>query len=94
MARFDDLLTRVGDPDLRAQLAAAHAELRDQSRFGIVFEEHLPETTTLYGLAIRAGALVQKRADRDGQTYIVREVQDGMAEIVARVEQAPYHVSL
>ena len=48
MAAIDDLLLRVEDPDLRARLQQEFMKLSKQKKFGLVFEEHLPECTPLY----------------------------------------------
>jgi adenine-specific DNA-methyltransferase len=63
MARLDDLIARVGDAALRRELEVALAELKRRQRFGLVFEEHVPETTALYGLPVQVGSLVQRRDD-------------------------------
>ena len=34
-----------------------------RQRFGLVFEQHIPEMTALHGLPIQAGYLVQRRDD-------------------------------
>ncbi|PLS81719.1 MAG: hypothetical protein CYG60_25610 [Actinobacteria bacterium] len=61
MARLDDLVAQVADQSLRQKMEAALAEMKRRQRFGLVFEEHVPETTALYGLPIRVGSLVQRR---------------------------------
>jgi len=63
MARLDDLVARVTDPALRREMESALREMKRRQRFGLVFEEHIPETTALYGLPIQTGSLVQKRYD-------------------------------
>jgi hypothetical protein len=42
-------------------MEVALSEMKGRQRFGLVFEEHIPETMALYGLPIQAGSLVQKR---------------------------------
>jgi adenine-specific DNA-methyltransferase len=64
MAKLDDLIAQVHDERLRAELIAAADELRRKKRFGLVFEEHIPETTVLYGFPVRRGATVYERSDR------------------------------
>jgi adenine-specific DNA-methyltransferase len=63
MARLDDLVARVDDLSLRREMEAALAEMKRRQRFGLVFEEHIPETTALFGLSAQPGALVQRRDD-------------------------------
>lgn len=44
MAKVEQLLKAVADLKLRAQLEAEVASLKDRTRFGLVYERHLPET--------------------------------------------------
>ena len=61
MAHIDNLVSQVRQDDLRTELEAALAVLKSRQRFGLAFEEHLPETTALYGLALSVGFRVQRR---------------------------------
>lgn len=64
MARIDNLLTEVSDEKLRRQLLGAVADLRRRKRFGLVYEEHIPETVLLAAEAgIRVGAQVMLRKE-------------------------------
>lgn len=60
---------------LRQKLGIALADMKRRQRFGLVFEEHIPEATTLLGFPVHAGATVQRRRDPDGkQLYSVKAV--------------------
>lgn len=75
MARVDDLIAQVTDRSLRQRLETALADMRRRQRFGLVFEEHIPETAALLGLPVQPGASVQKRSDPEGKTvYTVASV--------------------
>jgi adenine-specific DNA-methyltransferase len=75
MARLDDLIAQVTDSTLRHDLEAALADMKRRQRFGIVFEEHLPELTALYGLPAQPGALALRRDDLAARTlYRVLEI--------------------
>lgn len=51
------------------------ADMKRRQRFGLVFEEHIPETTTLLGFPINIGATVQRRNDsEDKELYVVKAV--------------------
>lgn len=67
MARLEDLVARIPDRALAREIEAALTDLKRRRRFGIVFEEHIPETSALCGLPITVGALVQRRDDPAGQ---------------------------
>jgi len=83
MADLEDLIARVPDHRLQAELARALTTLKRRQRFGLVFEEHLPETAALLGLPIQVGSLVQRRDDLGARTlYRVTELDgDGRASL-------------
>ena len=60
MAAIEDLIKNIADPRLREQIAAEVAKLKAGKKFGLVFEEHLPELVRLPSLPARAGARVLK----------------------------------
>lgn len=80
--KLDVLLAKVVDPRLRAELTAEVAALRSTKRFGLVFEEHLPETVRLPQAQVRRGATVQHRDAPDGPLLSVTRVKDGVARLV------------
>ena len=45
MAALNELIQKIENPELRAQIQAAADKLVKQKKFGLVFEEHLPEWT-------------------------------------------------
>ena len=56
MAAIDDIVNRrIEDADLKRDLLKAIEELRQQKKFGLVFEDHLPEYTFLYDVPVREG---------------------------------------
>lgn len=46
MARLDDLAAQIRDRELRRKFEDALSDMKRRQRFGLVFEEHVPETTT------------------------------------------------
>jgi adenine-specific DNA-methyltransferase len=74
MALIDDLVAQVCDEALRRRIEDALADLKRRQRFGLVFEEHIPEITTLLGLPVKVGAIVQRRDDSAGILYRVVSV--------------------
>ncbi len=80
MAKIDDLMKQVADARLRRELETAVAELKKRTRFGLVYENHLPEMTALPGLPITEGAFVVHRAQVSGRhAFRVCEIAGGMA---------------
>jgi adenine-specific DNA-methyltransferase len=86
MAYIDKLLDQVDDPELRTRLTGAVDALRKGRKFGLVFEEHIPETTMLPSVGVRVGAKVARRndpKDPDGQEhYLVTEVKGDKMTVV------------
>lgn len=83
MARIDEMLGHVADEKLRRELADAVAELRRRKKFGLVYEEHIPETVLLGAeTGIRVGAQVMRRRHPEDRTrYLVDEVAGDSATI-------------
>jgi adenine-specific DNA-methyltransferase len=75
MARIDDLVTQIPDKSLRLKLEAALTDMKRRQRFGLVYEEHVPETSTLLHFPVTVGATVQHRTDSDGgRLYQVKAI--------------------
>lgn len=76
MARIDDLVTQVTDKTLRQKIETALIELKRRQRFGLVFEDHLPEMAALTRFPLTQGSVVQKRSDSGtGQTFQVKALK-------------------
>ena len=67
MAHVDNLIERISDPHLRAQIAEEVAKLVERKDFGLVFQRHLPEDLEVPGTKPRRGDIVRLRADADNQ---------------------------
>ncbi len=61
MAAIDDLISQIEDPALQTRLREEVARLTKEKKFGLVFEDHLPELTPVYNAKIRVGSLVARR---------------------------------
>lgn len=61
MAAIDDLIAQIEDEALRDRLRDEVKRLTKEKKFGLVFEEHLPELTPVYSATIRQGSLVARR---------------------------------
>lgn len=82
MATIDNLLSEVIDATLRDKLIAAVTDLRRNKKFGLVFEEHIPETVLLPAAGVRQGDVVMLRREPQNKTrFIVQELQNKAAEI-------------
>jgi len=75
MAVINNLINRVTDPKLRQQLLDEVERMNKQKKFGLVFEEHLPEATPLYDVPIIKGCLVAKRENFFSSYYLVEKIE-------------------
>lgn len=48
MAAINDLIAQIENPVLRARIQTELERMNKQKKFGLVFEEHLPESVKLY----------------------------------------------
>lgn len=74
MSVISDLIEKVNDPDLRARLSEEVARMQKQKKFGLVFEEHLPEATPLYDAAISVGSLVSLKDKEFKEFFRVKQI--------------------
>lgn len=82
MAAINDLIRQIEDKNLRDRLQQEVARLSKQKKFGLVFEDHIPECTPLYGVAVRKGSLVAVKGEDIRDVYFVSAISDGTAAIV------------
>lgn len=82
MAAINDLIRQIEDKNLRDRLQQEVAHLSKQKKFGLVFEDHIPECTPLYGVAVRKGLLVAVKGEDIRDVYFVSAISDGTAAIV------------
>ena len=80
-SELDILLDKVDDPALRADLKRQVELLRAKRRFGLVFEEHLPERVQLPEHTVRRGTRVILRDDGDDEPREVVKVAKGKATV-------------
>ena len=67
MAELHELIEKIENPELRAQIAEAAKRALKHKQFGLVFEEHLPECTPLYDIPVRKGLKVSVRNGKASQ---------------------------
>jgi adenine-specific DNA-methyltransferase len=87
MAAIHELLSRVEDEELRTKLEEEFNKLSKQKKFGLVFEEHLPECTPLFDMPIKRGSVVAKKAGAVSEMLDVLAVKDGIAACVHQVSK-------
>ncbi len=79
MAALNELIDKIKNPELRAQIQEAANKLAKQKKFGLVFEEHLPECTPLYDIPVKKGATVSVKSGSVNNTYKVLKIENGKA---------------
>lgn len=85
MAAFDDLLNRIHDPALRADLERELELIRSDRELGLVFERHLPERVRLYHQRIQKGSSVEIENQSDSPVWTVKSIKDKYA-IIQRID--------
>lgn len=76
MALLQDLIQQIDDPVLRDRILKETNKLTKNKKFGLVFEDHLPECTPLYDVPIRIGSKVALKNGKVNDFYVVQKIQD------------------
>ena len=88
MAILNELVTQIENPDLRARIAAEVEKLAKQKKFGLVFEEHLPECTPLWDIPVKKGCKVALKTGQVSDFYTVLKIEDGKASCLNKDKSA------
>ncbi|HBZ02217.1 MAG TPA: site-specific DNA-methyltransferase [Lachnospiraceae bacterium] len=75
MAVLQDLIGQIEDVALRERILSEANKLLKQKKFGLVFEEHLPECTPLYDIPIRVGQTVAAKTGYVSDIYEVLKIE-------------------
>lgn len=94
MAAINDLIAQIEDIALRERIAKEVDRLSKQKKFGLVFEEHLPECTPLYDIPVKVGALVAKKAGEVNDVYKVLGIEDNTAQCLHRESNETTEIAL
>ena len=89
MASIHQLIEKIENPELKAQIQAEVDKLSKQKKFGLVFEEHLPECTPLYDIPVKAGSLVALKAGKVSDVYKVLKIDGENALCVKKDGSEP-----
>lgn len=75
MAAIHDLLAQIQDEGLRSRIEQEVNKLSKTKKFGLVFEEHLPECTPLYDMPVKKGVNVMLRNSKEDKSiYTVLKI--------------------
>lgn len=88
MAAINDLISQIQDETLRNRIQEEVSKMAKQKKFGLVFEEHMPESTPLYDMPIKRGCNVMRRDSKDDKSiYVVLRVEDDTAVCVKQEQK-------
>lgn len=79
MAAIDDLISQIEDKALRERLRIETNRITKEKKFGLVFEDHLPELTPIYSAKVRKHSKVAQRNGALMELWHVLSVSDGKA---------------
>ena len=75
MAKIEDLIAQIPNERLRNAIGAEVKALKKTKKFGLVFEEHLPEMVRLPHSPIREGEVVALKNEMGNRLWRVKRVQ-------------------
>lgn len=89
MAKIEDLIAQIHDERLKKAIGAEVRELKKIKKFGLVFEEHLPETVRLPKMPVKVAELVAKKRESGNELWRVKSIRKGIATLEKAVEGYP-----
>ena len=87
MTAINDLLRQVSDQALRARLEKEIERISKNKKFGLVFEEHIPEYTPLYGIGVKTGGSVARRVGQINEVFTVVGMDGDKAKCYSKVTE-------
>ena len=88
MSVLNDLVNQIEDKALRERIANEVDKLAKQKKFGLVFEEHLPECTPLWDIPVKKGSKVALKNGQVSDFYTVLKIEDGVATCLNKDKSA------
>lgn len=77
MSAIDQYIERIPNAELQEQLRIEIARLTKKKRFGLVFENHLPDNVIMPEVTIRRGTKVALRGKTPNDVYEVQSISEG-----------------
>lgn len=74
MAAINDLISQIENQELRERIEREVDKMTKQKKFGLVFEEHIPECIPLYDVPVRIGSLVSLKGGDIACLYTVLKI--------------------
>lgn len=86
MSALNDLVAQIEDKHLKERITREVEKLSKQKKFGMVFEEHLPECTPLYDVPFKVGSKVALKQGEIKNIYKVLSINKDDVECIRRGE--------
>lgn len=94
MALLQDLIKQIDDETLKQRIMVEVGKLTKQKKFGLVFEEHLPECTPLYDMEIRRDSKVALKNGQISDIYIVNSIDGDKAICEHKIDHTQVEFAL
>ena len=94
MAAIDEYIAQIQDETLRAKISDEVRKMKDKKKFGLVFEEHLPECTPLYDIPVRRGAKVALKQGEVNDFYEVLAIDGDQAVCLKKGESEAVEINV
>ena len=94
MAAINDLIAQIENAELRERITREVERMSKQKKFGLVFEEHLPECTPLYDIPVKAGSHVALKNGNMNDIYSVIAVNGDKALCFREVDNTQCELPL
>ena len=86
VAKIEDLIAQIPDERLKRAISTEVRELKKNKKFGLVFEEHLPETVRLPKLPVKEGEIVALKREPGNLLWRVKTIAKKMAKCQRAIE--------
>lgn len=93
MSAINELIDKIENEELRNRIRQEVLRLQKQKKFGLVFEEHIPEATPLYDVPIKRGCIVASKAGKVETAFRVLKM-DGENLLCERLDETHVQVTL
>ena len=93
MAAINDLIAQIQDAELRNKIEQEVNRMNKQKKFGLVFEEHLPECTPLYEMPVNCGSNVALKFGNINDIYRVIAINNEKALCMKEDEKAEWNIA-
>ena len=91
MAAINDLISQIDNKELRDRILLELEKMNKQKKFGLVFEEHLPESVKLYDVPVKKGAFVMEKAGGKSVYKVLSLMVSPNVLILPLMKQSHFH---